>query len=139
MNNETIQHEGIITKVTDTELEVKIVAQSACAGCHARGACGMGDKQEKVLVVPRTGGQDFHVLEKVRVGVTVEQGNRAAVLAYLIPFIILVAVLFILLACGMDEGLSALLSIAALIPYYVILYICRGRLKQRFHYEVEKI
>ena len=38
MSEETISHEGVITKITDDLLEVKINAQSACALCHAKSA-----------------------------------------------------------------------------------------------------
>ena len=46
---ETISHEGVVTKITDDELEIKILAQSACAACHAKSACGMGEQAEKTL------------------------------------------------------------------------------------------
>ena len=62
------------------------------------------------------------------------QGNKAAVLAYLIPIILLLAVLFVCLGLGLSEGLSALISIVALIPYYIILYLRRDNLKKKFEY-----
>ena len=65
------------------------------------------------------------------------QGNKAAVLAYLIPIILLLAVLFTCLGIGLGEGLSALISIAVLIPYYTILYFQRDKLKRRFEYRIE--
>jgi sigma-E factor negative regulatory protein RseC len=67
------------------------------------------------------------------------QGNRAAVLAYLIPIVLLLAVLFVCLGLGMNEGLAALVSIIALIPYYIVLYLRRDKLKQKFDYTIETI
>ena len=134
MSEETISHEGVITKITDDLLEVKIVSQSACALCHAKNACGMGEQAEKILTVPRPKGQDFTINQKVNVKMAIGQGNKAAVLAYLIPIILLLVVLFVCLGLGLNEGLSALISIVALIPYYIVLYLRRDKLKKKFEY-----
>jgi sigma-E factor negative regulatory protein RseC len=136
-NEETISHEGIVTKITDDELEIKILAQSACAACHAKSACGMGEQAEKVLTVPRPKGKDFALNQKVNVRMAIGQGNKAAVLAYLIPIVLLLAVLFVCLGLGMNEGLAALVSIIALVPYYIVLYLKRDQLKKRFEYSIE--
>lgn len=136
-NEETISHEGIVTKITDDELEIKILAQSACAACHAKSACGMGEQAEKTLTVPRPANKDFALNQKVNVKMAIGQGNKAAILAYLIPIILLLAVLFVCLGLGLSEGLSALISIVALIPYYIVLYMKRNKLKRQFDYIVE--
>lgn len=137
MNNETITHEGIITKIGDEVLEIRILSKSACAACHAQSACSMSDMKEKILTVPRPKNHDFQLMQKVNVKMKVSQGNKAAILGYLLPFILMMAVLFTLIGCGLGEGLSALCSIAALIPYYIILYMRRDKLKKQFDYEIE--
>ena len=137
MSEETISHEGVVTKINDDTLEIKIIAQSACAACHAKSACTMSDQAEKVLLVPRPDGQEFQLLQKVNVIMAVNQGNKAAVLAYLFPILVLLAALFICLGLGMGEGLSALIGIGALIPYYLILYSQRNKLKKKFDYRIE--
>ena len=139
MTNESniISHEGVVTKITDEELEIKILSQSACAACHAKSACGMGEQAEKILTVPRPKGKDFALMQRVNVRMAIGQGNKAAVLAYLIPIILLLAVLFVCLGLGISEGISALLSVVALIPYYIILYLLRDKLKQKFEYIID--
>ena len=137
MTNETISHEGVVTKITDDELEIRILAQSACAACHAKSACGMGEQAEKILTVPRPKDKEFALMQKVNVKMAINQGNMAAILAYLIPIILLLAVLFVCLGLGFGEGLSALISIVALIPYYIVLYLRRDKLKQKFEYTIE--
>ena len=134
---ETISHEGVITKITDDELEIKILAQSACAACHAKSACGMGEQTEKTLTLPRPKGRTFQLGQRVNVKMAINQGNAAAVLAYLIPIILLLSVLFVCLGLGFGEGLSALISIVALIPYYIVLYLRRDKLKKKFEYDIE--
>ena len=136
-NTESISHEGVITKITDDELEIKILAQSACAACHAKSACGMGEQAEKILTVPRPKGKNFTLNQKVNVKMAIGQGNKAAVLAYLIPIVLLLAVLFVCLGLGINDGLAALISIVALVPYYIILYLKRDKLKKQFLYIIE--
>lgn len=139
MTNESniISHEGVVTKITDEELEIKILSQSACAACHAKSACGMGEQAEKILTVPRPKSKDFALMQRVNVRMAIGQGNKAAVLAYLIPIILLLTVLFVCLGLGLSEGISALLSVVALIPYYIILYLRRDKLKQKFEYIID--
>ena len=136
-NRETISHEGVVTKITNDELEIKILAQSACAACHAKSACGMGEQAEKILTVPRPKDKEFTLNQKVNVKMAIGQGNKAAILAYLIPVILLLAVLFACLGLGMKEGWAALVSIVALIPYYIVLYLKRDKLKNQFEYTIE--
>ena len=135
-NTETISHEGIVTKITDDELEIKILAQSACAACHAKSACGMGEQAEKILTVPRPKDKEFTINQKVNVRMAIGQDNKAAVLAYLIPIILLLAVLFVCLGLGINDGLAALISIVALVPYYIVLYLSRDKLKEKFEYHI---
>ena len=134
---ETISHEGVVTKITDDELEIKILAQSDCAACHAKSACGMGEQAEKTLLVPRPKDKEFALNQKVNVKMAIGQGNKAAVLAYLLPIILLLAVLFVCIGLGLNEGLSALISFAALVPYYIVLYRKRDKLKEKFDYTIE--
>ena len=137
MSEETISHEGVVTKISDDVLEIKITAMSACAACHAKSACTMSDQTEKVLTVPRPKGQEFHLFQKVNVIMNVGQGNKAAILAYLVPIAVLLIALFVSLEMGLSEGLSALIGIGALVPYYLILYSQRDKLKKRFEYKIE--
>ena len=137
MSNETISHEGIITEIGDDELKIKILSKSACAACHAKSACTMSDMAEKILTVPKPQNRDFQLMPRVNVSMKVSQGNKAAFLGYLLPFALMMAVLFSLIGCGLGEGLSALCSLAALIPYYIILYLRRDKLKKQFDYEIE--
>ena len=136
-NTETISHEGVVNKITDDELEIKILALSACAACHAKSACGMGEQAEKILTVPRPKNRTFDLNQRVNVRMAIGQGNKAAILAYLIPIVLLLAVLFACLGLGLNEGLAALISIVALVPYYIVLYLKRDQLKKRFEYTIE--
>ena len=134
---EEITHKGRIVAIDPEITTVEIISETACAACHAKSACGMGEQAEKTLTVPKPKDQIFTLLQKVNVTMAIGQGNKAAVLAYLIPILLLLAVLFVCLGLGINEGLSALISIVALIPYYILLYFYRDKLKKKFEYIVK--
>lgn len=137
INTDTVKHEGIISHIDDKFLEVKIVASSACAACHIKSACGMGESKEKTIVVPRPEGKSFELGQRVTIAMAVSQGNKAAFIAYFIPFVVLIATLLILLSLGVNEVIAALASIASIVICYLIIYAFRGKIEKKFLYEVE--
>jgi len=137
MNTDTIKHEGIISRIDDNFLEVKIQSTSACAACHIKSACGMGESKEKTIVVPRPEGKSFEPGQRVTITMAVSQGNKAAFIAYFIPFVVLVATLFVLLSFNVHEVVAALASLASLVVCYLIIYVFRGKIDKKFLYEVE--
>ncbi|GAO30252.1 hypothetical protein JCM15548_12511 [Geofilum rubicundum JCM 15548] len=50
-----IEHQGIVDEVTDKGIKVKIISLSACASCHAKGACSVSDMEEKEVNVAPSG------------------------------------------------------------------------------------
>ncbi|WP_051220169.1 SoxR reducing system RseC family protein [Prevotella sp. AGR2160] len=52
---------------------------------------------------------------------------RAIILAYVVPFLLVVAVLVAVIVLTGDEAAGALASLASLIPYYIILHILDRR------------
>lgn len=131
-----ISHEGIITKIEDSNIEIKILSRSACASCNIKGACNMSEMQEKIITIPAPKDKNLSIGQEVKISMGLRQANRAVIFAYVIPLIILVAMIFILSTLKIEEGLNALISIGTLIPYYMILFLFRNRLKRKFKYEI---
>lgn len=134
--NERVSHDGIITGINGDEVEVKILSKSACVSCNIKGACNMSEMKEKIINVPYPKNKDLSIGQEVKISMGIGQANRAVVFAYVIPLIILVAMIFILNALKIDEGLNALISIGSLAPYYLILFLFRDKLKSKFEYEI---
>ena len=114
---DAIRHSGIIRKIDEDFIYVSIVSQSACAECHAKGACNITDLNEEVVEVPRRGDDSRQVGDKVRVSMHKSLGTRAVMLGYLIPFLLVITTLISVLAIGGSEGLAGLLALGVLIPY----------------------
>lgn len=97
----------------------------------------MGESKEKTIVVPRPKDKSFEQGQHVTITMSVSQGNKAALIAYFFPFVVLVVTLLALLHFGVKDVYAALISIASLIPCYLVIYAFRGRLEKKFSYEVE--
>lgn len=133
---EMIYHPGTIEKVDNQSIYVKIISSSACSSCSVKGACHLAESEEKVIEVKRQQDREYSVGKPVDVVMQRSAGTKAVLLAYLLPFCILVLSLIILITTGMDEGISALLSMLLLVPYYFILHQFRGRLKKEFEFTI---
>jgi positive regulator of sigma E activity len=133
-----IDHEGVIEYIEGDVAHVRISSESACASCHAKGACTAADQQEKYVDVPMQG-VAYSPGESVRVQVARHLGYRAVALGYIYPFLILMAVLVGLNVAGMSELKAGLIALLTLPPYYLILLLARKRIERRFTFSIQKI
>ena len=139
MTNNTIKHLGIVEIIQGSHLSVRIVQTSACAACSAKGHCSSADSKDKIIDIIDTAASSYRVGEKVMVIGETSMGMMAVVLAFIIPFILLIFSLFLFMALMENELYSALLSLAILIPYYFILWLNKTRLKQKFSFTIKPI
>lgn len=75
--------------------------------------------------------------DNVTVWASRDVANRALLLGFGVPFLILVGVLVLTLQISHNEGLSALSGIFALLPYYAVLYLCRGKIQKSMSFYLE--
>ncbi|EKJ92574.1 Positive regulator of sigma(E), RseC/MucC [Bacteroides finegoldii] len=139
MTNNTIKHLGIVENIQGSHLSVRIVQTSACAACSAKGHCSSADSKDKIIDIIDTAASSYRVGEKVMVIGETSMGMMAVVLAFIIPFVLLIFSLFLFMALMENELYSALLSLAILIPYYFILWLNKTRLKQKFSFTIKPI
>ena len=132
---EKISHEGIVQKVSKNKITVTIVSASACSACHANGACNMAEMQEKEVDIHHFRGE-FHAGQLVNIVGKAKQGYKAAFYGYLLPFILVFVTLIIAGIFIKSEGVTGILSLAILIPYYIGLYFFRNKLKNSFEFEI---
>ena len=75
--------------------------------------------------------------QEVTVCASKDVAEKALLLGFGWPFLILVGVLVIALYVLNDEGLAALCALLALVPYYLVLYLCRDRIGQKLTFSIE--
>ncbi len=137
MQEDLIKHSGVISEITDHLIKVNIVAQSACASCHAKGYCGVSDMKEKIIEVKKSGNINQNVGDFVVVAMNQKLGIKAVMYGYMLPFAILMITLIGSLSYFKNEGVAGLAALSVLIPYYVTLYIFRDKLKDKFQFHIE--
>lgn len=135
--NNRIWHEGIIRDVATQTIEVVIRSHSACSGCHAKGACGMSDTQEKIIVAERPG-FEIKAGERVIVYATTNNAIYSVVLAYVIPSVLIILAVFLLVRAGISELAAAIASLFILAVYFWLLYQFRNKIGKKIKFTVEK-
>lgn len=135
----TITHKGKIKQIDKTRVQVQIMQASACSACEAKSLCHSAESKEKVIEVETADASDFKVGQDVILVGTLSQGLKAVFYAYVIPLILMLAVLFLALTNGVDEPLSALLAVGILIPYYIVVYFLRHHFSRKFSFTLKHI
>ena len=132
-----ISHRGRIVAITPEVTTVEIVSESACAACHAKGLCSLGDSTVKQIELPTRGWDNYSVGQDVSVVLRASMGHKAVWLAYVIPLLIMVAALLGTLAAGGSELLAGLLAIGAIALYYLVIWLLRGRLRNEYIFNIQ--
>lgn len=132
-----IWHEGIVKEVSPQTIEVIINSHSACSACHAKGACGMSDVKQKIVVAERP---VFEIKsgDKVIVYAAMNNAVYSVMLAYVAPSVLILTAIFFLEKSGNSELMAAIISIVLLAFYFFILYRFRNKISQKIRFTVEK-
>ena len=135
---EKVSHRGRIVKVTPEFTTVESISSSACSACHASGVCGMSEYTKKAVEVPTRAWEGFTPGEEVNVVLRASMGHKAVWLAYVLPLLVLVAVLMGTLALGAGELAAGLGAIAGVAVYYLFLWLFRNRLRNEYVFTIER-
>ena len=135
MADKQIAHEGIVEESDGQRVRVRITADAACAGCHARGSCSIAEESDKTLILPGSG-EPYAPGQKVKVILQRSLGFRALFLGYVLPFLLVITVLAIMTGFSAGELASGLVSLSVLIPYYLLLRIFRDRIEKKFEFKL---
>ncbi len=131
-------HSGKVTAVNNGKVTVEMHIVSACASCEAHSRCGFAESKDKIVEIDTRQWRDYAVGDNVRVIIQTSNGLRAVLIAYIIPAIILIGALVAFYSMHINEGITALLTLAVVALYGVFLYLIRQRLQQRFTFQLRK-
>ncbi|NDV60629.1 SoxR reducing system RseC family protein [Bacteroides sp. 519] len=133
-----ISHPGVVESIDGSHVFVRIVQTSACASCSIKGHCSAADNKEKIIEVTTT--ETYQVGDKVEVYGETSMGMRAVLLAFIIPFFVLVISLFgIMWGSNDNELLSVGISFLLLVIYYTILSKNKTQLKRKFLFKIKTL
>ena len=146
-----IKHDGIIIALNeDGTALVRIVQTSACAACKAKAMCASAESAEKEmtvqLVYPQllpTGKGENSALQTYAVGDSVEvmvqqkMGWKAVLLAYMLPFIVMMIVM-VILNDFVKEAIAGTIALCSLGLYFIVLGLFRERIQKEFSFTARK-
>lgn len=135
MDNE-IEHVGVVNKIFDDHIQVQILQQSACSGCHAKGACSSAEMDDKFVDIQTNEGSSHKIGEVVMIYGKTSMGMFAVLIAFVIPFLLILIELIIFGNYINNDSLAGLLALGSLVPYYIILSFFKDKLSKKLKFQI---
>ena len=134
-----VKHCGEVVRIDGHSVFVQMTVNSACSACHAKGVCGASEQTDKIVEVETAAATDFQVGDSVEVALMQrDMGSTSVVLAYVVPFLVLAAVLVGAILMGASEGMAALAALVGVALWYVVLYMLRDKIKNKIKFIIIK-
>lgn len=136
--NTDIRHSAVVEEILAERTRVRIVQSSACSTCKVASRCHASESKEKTVDVygDYTGrcavGDNVFVVASQRVGMF------AVVLGSVLPLFLVMAVLLFVFAVTGSEPAAALSALLSLIPYYILLYLFKEKIRSRLTFRIER-
>ncbi len=133
-----IEQKGVIEEIVDGLAKVRISSFEACATCHAKSACGISEGSTRYYEVP-VADNEYSKGEPVLINMKRIMGLKATLIAYIIPFLLVITILFLFTWLDADELITGIVSLIILVPYFSGLYLFRNHLRRSFIFTLRKV
>ena len=117
---------------------MRILQTSACAACKVASHCNASDKKVKIIEVFCDDAASYQIGQEVRVTASRQVAANALLLSFGLPFLLLMLILIVTLKLSGNEGIAAIAAIASLVPYYLVLWLFKDRIRQRLAFALER-
>ncbi|MCR5050738.1 MAG: SoxR reducing system RseC family protein [Paludibacteraceae bacterium] len=136
--DEMIRHTGVVLNTSEGVARVEIVQTGACAACKAKEMCTSSESRQKIIDAQMA--EPMQPGDKVEVLVRERLAWRAVLLAYVLPFILMIAAIAILdLTTDWSEAVVGTLSLCSIALYYIGLGVFKHRLQKQFTFTARKV
>ena len=132
-------HDGVVQHVKDGLVAVQIESVSACATCQAHAHCGFAESKNKTVEVPTADWRKYHEGDIVTVHINESRGMLAVWIAYVLPALLLLAVIVGLSLAHLPEWLVVLGAFATLALYVLVLFLRRRKVESHFTLTISPI
>ena len=137
---QVITHDAVVKAIDNEYVRVTILQSSACSGCAAKQMCSSAEAKEKDVDVFTTDAAAYGVGQKVKLEGRLSNGRRAAIIAYGLPLLLMLPVLFLGTYLSGSETTGALWALGSVVLYYFVIFLFfRGRLQQHFAFTIRKV
>ena len=117
---------------------MRIVQTSACVACKVASHCNAAESKVKIVDIFGCDATKYATGQEVTVWASKDVANKALLLGFGVPFLLLVCVLMIALRLTANEGIAALIALGSLVPYYFALWLLRDRIQRGISFHIEE-
>ncbi len=135
--NECIEQKGIVEDIKANKIRIRFQPLSVCDNCQTKSICNLKGNQDNSIEITDKSGI-YKVGDEVNLILKKSMGYAAVFLGYLLPVVIVLLFLFLLLGFGINEILAGLGSLLFLAVYYLVLYLIRNNIRNKFKISLEK-
>lgn len=132
-----VTHSGTVEAMEKDNYIIHMVSTSPCASCHAKDACPSSDKKDKYITISKQDCRELHEGEIVNVIISTKNGQKAFVIAYTTPVLLIVLSVILLNWLDVSQAISALSIIVILVIYFFGLYVFKGKIEKGIKIKVE--
>jgi sigma-E factor negative regulatory protein RseC len=137
--DEIIRHTGVVLSTDGAIATVEITQTSACSACKARSMC-MSSESRQMSDVKCRMLEPLQAGDHVEVEVREQLAWKAILLAYILPFIVMMGVITALdFMTDWSEAIVGTLSLCGIALYYIILGFFKHRLQRQFVFTARKM
>ena len=131
-----IRHQGVVDMIDGQTVVVRITQDAACGGCQARDICHAAGSRERLVEVCGTDAGNYRVGQTVIVSGSESVGMKAVWIAFGLPLLLLFLALMTAILLSGSEKTAVLVALGVLVPYYIVVYLFRKRLKRVFQFRI---
>lgn len=133
---ETIAHTGFVTGIKNGRATVHLFQDAECHSCRMKDFCGVTDEERNTFIIS---GRSLKIGDNVQVAIKPSTGFLAMFWAYFFPFLLVFSIIILGNAGGWNEGISGILALVSLLPYYLILALVRRFFRQSIQLDIKKL
>lgn len=136
--NQEISHSGIVDSIDGCSVRVRILQTSACTGCKIASHCNASEMKVKTVDVYCTDAAAYQVGQQVVVSTSMKVANRALLVGFGLPLLVLLVTLVVARALDCDEATAGLTAVAMLVPYFLMVWVLRDRIGRSVTFQIEE-
>lgn len=133
--SQAISHSGFVSQLYDDKAVIHLNETAECDTCHIRDFCGKSDPDRNTFIVKNP---DLKIGEQVTIWLSTSSGFMALFWAYILPFLLILTTIILGTLMSWEEGITALISLIMLVPYYFLVYLNRRHIHRHFQLKVFK-
>ena len=134
IKNGFIYHTGVVQKVDDKLITVKISPVSSCSGCQNKESCSLTGSTEKLIVIQ--GRYNLACGDTVNLYLKQADAFKALFIGYILPLLVILFTIFFCIAVRISELACGISAIILLAGYYTILFVSRSTLDKKFTVQI---